>query len=137
MEFEEARKELLAELEKGASLDEIQKKITKGEIQTKVSKQSKTKKYSSVGRIQRKKRDLKQLINRNLVENLDKHFEHFVDTPKDLTVIESYAKAREEHDSGLVSNRKIYKLADFDLLVRPFRQLDIFLSFCQLVFFRR
>ncbi|KAL0364189.1 UNVERIFIED_CONTAM: Alpha-glucan water dikinase, chloroplastic [Sesamum angustifolium] len=38
-EFEEARKELQVELEKGVSVDEIRKKITKGEIQTKVSKQ--------------------------------------------------------------------------------------------------
>jgi len=39
IEFEEARKELQTELEKGMSLDDIRKKITKGEIQTKASKQ--------------------------------------------------------------------------------------------------
>jgi alpha-glucan,water dikinase len=50
---------LQIELEKGASLDEIQKKITKGEIQTKVAKQLRQrKKYFSVEKSQRKKRDL-------------------------------------------------------------------------------
>ncbi|XP_061355011.1 alpha-glucan water dikinase, chloroplastic [Gastrolobium bilobum] len=114
MEFEEARKELLAELEKGVSLDEIRRKITKGEIQTKVAKQLKTKKYFRVERIQRKKRDLTQLINRNVAENI---VEQFIDSPKALTVIEQYAKAREEQDQGLVLNKAIYKLADNDLLV--------------------
>ncbi|XP_004509565.1 alpha-glucan water dikinase, chloroplastic isoform X1 [Cicer arietinum] len=118
MEFEEARKELLADLEKGASVDEIRKKITKGEIQTKVSKQSKTKKYFRGEGIQRKKRDLTQLINRNAAANID---QQVVDAPKaltkDLTVVERYAKAREEDDKGSVLNRKIFKLADNDLLV--------------------
>ncbi|TKY58675.1 Alpha-glucan water dikinase [Spatholobus suberectus] len=116
MEFEEARKELLAELEKGASLDEIRKKIIKGEIQTKVAKQLKTKKYFRAERIQRKKRDLMQLINRNVAESID---EKFIDAPapKASTVIEHYANAREEYESGLVLNKEIYKLDDNDLLV--------------------
>ncbi|KAH1239080.1 Alpha-glucan water dikinase, chloroplastic [Glycine max] len=114
MEFEEARKELLAELEKGASLDEIRKKITKGEIQTKVAKQLKTKKYFRAERIQRKKRDLVQLINRNVAENI---VEQVIDAPKALTVIEHYANAREEYESGPVLNKTIYKLGDNDLLV--------------------
>ena len=115
MEFEEARKELLAEFEKGSSLDEIRSKIMKGEIQTKVAKQLKTKKYFRVERIQRKKRDLTQLINRNVAENI---VEQYIDAPKELTVIERYAKEREEYDKGLVLNKTIYKLADNDLLVR-------------------
>ncbi|GAU21380.1 hypothetical protein TSUD_189680 [Trifolium subterraneum] len=121
IEFEEARKELQAELEKGASVDEIQKKITKGEIQTKVSKQLKTKKYFRSERIQRKKRDLTQLINRNAAENIDQQIadadQQSIDAPKTLTVIERYAKAREEFEMGSVLNRKTYKLADKDLLV--------------------
>ncbi|KAA8533187.1 hypothetical protein F0562_033280 [Nyssa sinensis] len=64
IEFEEARKELQVELSKGTSLDEIQKKITKGEIQTKVAKQLERKRYFTVERIQRKKRELKQLLNK-------------------------------------------------------------------------
>lgn len=87
----------------------------KGEIQTKVAKQLKTKKYFRVERIQRKKRDLTQLINRNVAENI---VEQYIDAPKELTVIERYAKEREEYDKGLVLNKTIYKLADNDLLVR-------------------
>ncbi|KAL2344367.1 hypothetical protein Fmac_005652 [Flemingia macrophylla] len=114
MEFEEARKELLAELEKGVSLDEIRKKIIKGEIQTKVAKQLKTKKYFRAERIQRKKRDLMQLINRTVAENT---VVQFVDAPKALTVIENYANAREEYESGLVLNMAIFKLGNDSLLV--------------------
>lgn len=114
MEFEEARKELLAELEKGASLDEIRKKIIKGEIQTKVAKQLKTKKYFRAERIQRKKRDLVQLINRHVAENI---VEQVIDAPKALTVIENYANAREEYESGLVLNKAIYKIDNNSLLV--------------------
>ncbi|OIV93844.1 hypothetical protein TanjilG_13859 [Lupinus angustifolius] len=114
MEFEEARKDLLSELEKGASVDEIRKKITKGEIQTKVAKQLNTKEYFNVQRIQRKKRDLTKLINRNVVENI---VEQYIESSKTLTIIESYAKAREEYDGSLVLNKKIHKLADGDLLV--------------------
>ncbi|RZB52024.1 Alpha-glucan water dikinase, chloroplastic [Glycine soja] len=114
MEFEEARKELLEELEKGASLDAIRKKIVKGEIQTKVAKQLKTKKYFRAERIQRKKRDLMQLINRNVAQNI---VEQVIDAPKALTVIEHYANAREEYESGPVLNKTIYKLGDNYLLV--------------------
>ncbi|XP_068462871.1 alpha-glucan water dikinase, chloroplastic isoform X2 [Phaseolus vulgaris] len=114
MEFEEARKELSAELEKGASLDEIRKKIIKGEVQTKVAKQLKTKTYFRAERIQRKNRDLRQIINRIVDENI---VEQFIDVPKSLTVIEHYAKEREENESGPVLNKTIYKLDDNDLLV--------------------
>ncbi|XP_052731324.1 alpha-glucan water dikinase, chloroplastic isoform X3 [Vigna angularis] len=114
MEFEEARKELSAEVEKGASLDEIRKKIIKGEVQTKVAKQLKTKKYFRAERIQRKKKDLRQIINRIVDENI---VEQFKDVPKVLTVIEQYAEAREEYESGPILNKTIYKLDDNDLLV--------------------
>ncbi|CAJ1940177.1 unnamed protein product [Sphenostylis stenocarpa] len=114
MEFEEARKELSVELEKGASLDEIRKKIIKGEIQTKVAKQLKTKKYFRAERVQRKKRDLRQIINRIVDENI---VEQFIDAPKALSVIEHYANAREEYESGIVLNKTIYKLGNNDLLV--------------------
>ncbi|MED6193595.1 hypothetical protein PIB30_021071 [Stylosanthes scabra] len=119
LEFEEAKRELLAELDKGPSLDEIRKKITKGEIQTKVAKQLKTKKYFSVERIQRKKRDLTQLINRKVSDSDAKSVaENVVEqTPKALRLIERYAKEREEHDRGFVLNKTIYKLAADDLLV--------------------
>lgn len=122
IEFEEARKELQAELEKGASVDEIQKKIAKGEIKTKVSKQLKNKQYFRVDRIQRKKRDLMQLINRNAAKNIDQQLadadQQFVDAPKSLTIIERYANAKEEeYDTDSVLNKKTFKLADKNLLV--------------------
>lgn len=131
-----------AELEKGASVDEIQKKIAKGEIKTKVSKQLKNKQYFRVDRIQRKKRDLMQLINRNAAKNIDQQLadadQQFVDAPKSLTIIERYANAKEEeYDTDSVLNKKTFKLADKNLLVRHFHQHAVFffISFCQKVFF--
>ncbi|KAG6654998.1 alpha-glucan water dikinase, chloroplastic isoform X2 [Carya illinoinensis] len=113
-EFEEARKELQTELEKGTSLDEIRKKITKGEIQTKVAKQQHHKKSFSAGRIQRKKRDLMQLITKYAAETIE---EQDLFKPKGLTGVEIFAKTKEEQDRGQVLNKKIYKLADKELLV--------------------
>jgi len=133
---------LQAELEKGASVDEIQKKIAKGEIKTKVSKQLKNKQYFRVDRIQRKKRDLMQLINRNAAKDIDQQLadadQQFVDAPKSLTIIERYANAKEEeYDTDSVLNKKTYKLADNNLLVRHFHQLAVFffISVRQKVFF--
>lgn len=108
---------MLAELEKGTSIDEIQKKITKGEIQTKVAKQLKTKKKFRVERIQRKKRDLVQLINKHVAENI---VEQDIAAPQALTVIERYSKAWEEQNGGLLLNKAIYKIDDNDLLVRQY-----------------
>ncbi|KAJ7943678.1 Alpha-glucan water dikinase, chloroplastic [Quillaja saponaria] len=113
-EFEEARKDLLVELEKGTSIDKIRKKITKGEIQSKVAEQSKTKKYLSVERIQRKKRDLKQLLSRHVAKDV---VEKNLVTPKVSTIIEQYGKAKEEQYDSLVLNKIIYKLSDYQLLV--------------------
>uniref|UniRef100_A0A2N9ILR4 Uncharacterized protein n=1 Tax=Fagus sylvatica TaxID=28930 RepID=A0A2N9ILR4_FAGSY len=114
IEFEEARKELQIELEKGASLDEIRKKITKGEIQTKVTKQLRQRKNFSAEKSQRKKRDLIQLITKYAAESVE---EHDSIKPKALTVVEEFAKMKEEQDGGHVLNKKIYKLADKKLLV--------------------
>nr|POE53013.1 alpha-glucan water dikinase, chloroplastic [Quercus suber] len=113
-EFEEARKELQFELEKGASLDEIRKKITKGEIQTKVAKQLHHKKYFTPEKIHRKKRDFTQLITKYVAESVE---EPDSDQPKALTVVENFVKTKEERDGGRVLNKKIYKLADKELLV--------------------
>lgn len=122
-EFDEAKKELLAELEKGSSIDEIRKKITKGEIQTKVAKQLRSKKYFSVERIQRKRRDLMQLINKHVARDVNLQD---IASPKasTLTVLERYAKEREEQDKGLVLNKKIYKLGGNDLLVLVTKDAD-------------
>lgn len=104
------------ELDKGASLDEIQKKISKGEIQTKVAKQLSNKKYFSVERIQRKQRDLMQLITKYAAKPVEQQDSV---KPKALTVVEMYAKAKEEQEGGHVLKKQIYKLADKEFLVRP------------------
>ncbi|EOY00563.1 Pyruvate phosphate dikinase, PEP/pyruvate binding domain isoform 1 [Theobroma cacao] len=112
-EFEEARKELQSELEKGITLDEIRMKITEGEIKTKVSKQLQTKRYFSVERIQCKKRDLMQLLDKHAVKSVEESI--FVE-PKPLTAVELFAKKKEQGGSS-VRNKKIYKLGGKELLV--------------------
>ncbi|KAL9423869.1 hypothetical protein AB3S75_035877 [Citrus x aurantiifolia] len=89
-EFEEARKELQSELEKGISLDEIRKKITKGEIQTKI-------------------------LNKHVAEPTEKKYISV--EPKALTPVELFVKATEEQEGDSILNKKIYKLADKELLV--------------------
>ncbi|XVE85121.1 hypothetical protein DITRI_Ditri17bG0066500 [Diplodiscus trichospermus] len=112
-EFEEARKELQSELEKGVSLDEIRKKITKGEIETTVSKQLQKKRHFIVERIQRKERDLMRLLNKHAVKPVEESI--FVE-PKPLTAVELFAKEK-ELDGSPVINKKIYKLGERELLV--------------------
>lgn len=116
-EFEEARKELQTELEKGMSLDDIRKKITKGAIQTKASKQQGKKSHFTIERIQRKNRDPVQLLNK-YAKVPAKATEKTSATPKALSTIELFARAKEEQSDGPIINRKIYKLGDKELLVR-------------------
>lgn len=113
-EFEEARKELEMELEKGVSLDEIRKKIIKGEIKTKVAKQLKDKKYFRVERIHRKNRDLMHILNKYTAKSVD---EKISVKPKTLTAVELFARAKEEKDCGPVLNRSIFKIDNKELLV--------------------
>ncbi|XP_010553614.1 PREDICTED: alpha-glucan water dikinase, chloroplastic [Tarenaya hassleriana] len=113
-EFEEARLELLSELEKGVSLDDIHKKIVKGEIQTKVSKQLRQKKYFSVEKIQRKARDLNQLICKH-TGKLDEPKPSL--EPRALTTIELYAKAKEEQETTPIFCKKHFKLGSNEILV--------------------
>ncbi|CAB4264327.1 unnamed protein product [Prunus armeniaca] len=119
-EFEEARQELQRELEKGASLDEIRKKSTKGEIQTKVTKKFESKQVFRTDRIQRKKRDFMQIINKHAAKIVDEakivDKEHSV-KPKTLTAVELFAKAKEEQDGGSVLRKYTFGLNDKDLLV--------------------
>lgn len=103
------------ELDKGTSLDEIHKKITKGEIQTKVTKQLGYKKDFGGERTRRKKRDLMQLITKYAAESVE---EQGSVKPKALTVVELFAKTKEEQEGGDVLKKQIYKLADKELLVR-------------------
>lgn len=111
-EFEEARKELQIELEKGASLDEIRHKITKGEMKTKAT----PKKKNIVERIQRKKRDLMQLINK-YVAGSETGQEKISVKPKSLTVVELYSETKKEEDVGSILSKKIVNLSGMELLV--------------------
>ncbi|KAJ6721894.1 hypothetical protein OIU85_024934 [Salix viminalis] len=121
-EFEKAREELQAELGKGVSVDEIRKKIGKGEIKTKVSKQPQNTRYFSTEVIQRKGRDLMQLINKHAAKSAEDKASTSVEgknsiEPKVLKAVELFAKEKEEQDGVTVLNKKIFKLADKELLV--------------------
>ncbi|KAJ4974404.1 hypothetical protein NE237_007578 [Protea cynaroides] len=120
-EFEEARKELQAELDKGASLDEIRKKIVKGEIKTKVSKQLEKKKYFTVERIQRKERDLMQLLNKYITEPVKERASKLSKSP---TAVELFLKAKEEQDGGSIVNKSFFKLGDMEVRVISTKNLD-------------
>ncbi|XP_078431016.1 pyruvate phosphate dikinase, PEP/pyruvate binding domain-containing protein [Wolffia australiana] len=114
MEFEEARKELLSELSKGVGLEDLKKKIMKGNIQSKVSKQLKTKKYFSVQRIQRKKRDVSQLIKKHDI-GISKHITPR--KPREPTALEIFSGSKEEEEGSQVWFKKFFKLENKDLLV--------------------
>lgn len=115
MEFEEARKELQLELEKGTSLDEIREKIMKGNIKSKVSKQLKDKKYFSVERVRRKSRDLVQLINKHSGQPTEWETS---DVKRSLTAVELWTNDLEERFDGLIISRNFFKLDDMDIMVR-------------------
>ncbi|KAK4429801.1 Alpha-glucan water dikinase, chloroplastic [Sesamum alatum] len=112
-EFEEARKDLQVELEKGASLEEIRKKITKGEIQTMVSKPLPKKIHFTTERIQRKKRDVMSLLTKFASVHIE---EKVSSEPEVLSAIQQLSKAKEDQ-YGPTMSKKIYKLADKELLV--------------------
>lgn len=103
------------ELQKGTSLDDIRSKITKGDIETNVAKQLQKKKYFRTKRIQRKKWDIIQILNKYVTEPVD---EQHLATPKALTPVEIFAKVKEEQDGSSILNRSIYKFNDKELLVR-------------------
>lgn len=113
-EFEEARKELQVELEKGKSIEAIRNKITKGDKKANVSKSPDTKKFSSVERIQRKKRDLMQLLNKYTPGPVKETVSAKLPT---LSALDLFCKAKEEQSGGPALRKYIYKLADKELLV--------------------
>lgn len=115
VELEEARKELQIELDKGVSLDDIRKKIVKGDIKTKASKQL-NKKIFNDERIQRKKWDLTQILNKHVAKAVEA-LEAKPLAPKPLTAVEHFAKSKEELDGSPVLNKKLYELGDKQLLV--------------------
>lgn len=135
MEFEEARKELQLELDKGTSLAELRKKIMKGNMPTKVSNQLKTKKHFSIERIQRKKRDIVELLNKNVAQIVEEKDSQKTKAP---TSLELWSKAIDEQDGGSLLNKKRYKMDDKDLMVRSFLfteiSFSIFLYFGYMIF---
>lgn len=126
-EFEEARKDLQRELDKGTSLDDIRRKIAKGEVKTKVAKQLEKKSYFSADRIQRKKRDLMQILSKKAAEPEVK-VSTKVTLPKALSTVEHFVEAKEAEDGGLVVVKKIFELADKQIMVSGW-------CYCQNVFF--
>ncbi|KAL6604777.1 hypothetical protein ACP70R_042721 [Stipagrostis hirtigluma subsp. patula] len=113
VEFEEARKELQAELDKGISVDQLRKKMLKGNIESKVSKQLKNKKYFSVERIQRKQRDVMQLLTKH------KHTitaDQVEVAPKQPTILDLFTKSLQEKDGCEVLSRKLFKFGDNEIL---------------------
>lgn len=135
-EFEEARKELQMELEKGASVDEIRKKITKGEIQTKAAKKYESKQVFRTDRIHRKNRDLMKILNKHATKPVDEAKLAAEESVKPISVkaVELFAKAKEGQDGASVLNKSIYRLNDKDLLVR---QLHAFILLLILLFLQR
>lgn len=115
VEFEEARKELQAEVDKGISIDQLRQKILKGNIESKVSKQLKNKKYFSVERIQRKKRDITQLLSKHKHTVMEDKVEV---VPKQPTVLDLFTESLHEKDGCEVLSRKLFKFGDKEILVR-------------------
>ncbi|XP_031124522.1 alpha-glucan water dikinase, chloroplastic [Ipomoea triloba] len=133
-EFEEARQELQLELEKGVTLEELRKRIVKGEIKTKVAKQLAKKSYFTIEKIQRKQRDLAQIINRNVPwsgSESGSWVEQILSEPQSLSTIELFAKAKEEQVDGPILNKKIYKVANSELMVlvtKPSGKVKVYLA---------
>ncbi|CAI9092975.1 OLC1v1028361C2 [Oldenlandia corymbosa var. corymbosa] len=121
-EFEEARKELQLELEKGVLLHEIREKIEKGEIKTKVSKQPEKKKYSTMERVQRKKRNKEQLINKYASRSEQ---EIIISEPQPLSAIELFANAKKDEVDGDIVNQKMFDISNGKLLVLVTRSANM------------
>ncbi|KAK3129179.1 hypothetical protein QOZ80_6BG0473150 [Eleusine coracana subsp. coracana] len=113
LEFEEARKELQAELDKGISVDQLKKKILKGNIESKVSKQLKNKKYFSVERIQRKKRDIMQLLNKHKHDVIEEKVET---APMQPTVLDLFTQSLQDKVGCEILSRKLFKFGDKEIL---------------------
>lgn len=95
----------------------------KGNIENKVSKQLKNKKYFSVERIQRKKRDIMQFLSKHKHTVMEEKVEV---APKQPTVLDLFTKSLREKDGCEVLSRKLFKFGDKEILVRI---LDRFFAF--------
>jgi len=101
-------------VDKGTSIDQLRKKILKGNIESKVSKQLKNKNYFSVERIQRKKRDIMQILSKHKHTVIEEQAEV---APKQLTVLDLFTNSLQK-DGFEVLSKKLFKFGDKQILVR-------------------
>ncbi|KAI3933019.1 hypothetical protein MKW92_033488 [Papaver armeniacum] len=120
-EYEAARTELQDELERGLSVEELRSKITKSDGKSKTKepsspieksktpKKQETKRHYNVEKIQRKRRDFMELLNKYAAESVK---ENVNNTPKPPTAVELFTKAKEEQYGDSVINKRTFKLGD-------------------------
>jgi len=101
-------------VDKGISIDQLRKKILKGNIESKVSKQLKNKNYFSLERIQRKKRDIMQILIKHKHTVIEEQAEV---APKQLTVLDLFTNSLQK-DGFEVLSKKLFKFGDKQILVR-------------------
>ncbi|KAI3887334.1 hypothetical protein MKX03_002738 [Papaver bracteatum] len=120
-EYEAARTELQDELERGISVEELRSKITKSDGKSKTEeasspneksktpKKQETKRHYNVEKIQRKRRDFMELLNKYAAESVK---ENVNTTPKPPTAVELFTKAKEEQYGDSVINKRTFNLGD-------------------------
>ncbi|XP_071716394.1 alpha-glucan water dikinase, chloroplastic-like isoform X2 [Rutidosis leptorrhynchoides] len=130
VEYEAARAELNEEIARGSSIEDIRNRLTRKdgtssekstgvsekEIQTKVHKPMEKKMYSSQ-RIQRKKRDLMELLSKHIPVSVKSAEENISAKPKILSAVELYFKGIEEQSDINIVNKKTYRISDKELVV--------------------
>lgn len=114
-EFEEARKELQEEVNKGITVEELKKKILKGNIKTKVSRQLEKKNYFSVERVQRKKRDIVQYLTKYSSELVEE--KPYTSPERATSVLNFFSEAIEANQNTSILNKKNFKLGNEELMV--------------------
>ncbi|CAN1187423.1 Alpha-glucan water dikinase, chloroplastic [Linum perenne] len=124
--YEAARAELLEEVARGSSIDDLRvklnskndtseiKELPKKNTRTNVSEHPKKEKYFSTDRIQRKKRDLTQIITKYTMDSVE---EVVPDEQRSPKPVELCASAIEEQVGDTILNKKIFKLGDKEILV--------------------
>ncbi|KAM0856328.1 hypothetical protein ACQ4PT_049161 [Festuca glaucescens] len=130
VEYEAARAELTEELNRGVPLEKLRARLTETpesserdapaskttatkELEKRASKQEKKKKKYSVERIQRKNRDITQLLNKHK-PGVTK--EQVQAAPKQPTVLDLFTKSLQEGDDCDVLSRKLFKIGDKEIL---------------------
>lgn len=112
-------------MDKGISIDQLRKKILKGDIESKVSKQLKNKKYFSVERIQRKQRDIMQILSKHKHTVIEEKAEVALKQP---TVLDHFTKSLQENDGCEVLSRKLFKFSGKEILVRTLDRCSLYLK---------